>query len=503
MSLKKLYQKHKKVMIFLIILLIIIVALIITRGEELESKDLDGFANHLDREVPDLLAKYDIAGANIALIEDASLAWVGNYGYANREQRSPMSRDTIFRAESISKSLTAWAVMNLVEQGELSLDDPVEKYLSRWELGAGEFTSQDITIRRLLNHTSGLPFGIYSDFTVEESLPSLEDSLSGAAGAPPARPIKKPGSTFLYSNPGYGLLELLIEEVTGQDYADYMKEEILLPLGMKNSTFSWSEELKTEMATGYDLDNKSISPYREPVKAHGELHTTIEDLARFNLAGMFSEDESLARKVLEVESLRQMYNLEVETTGFYALASEGYGLGYLIEELSDSGPKAVFHGGEGTGFSSLNYKLPESRNGIVILVNDKSSWLFLADILGDWGKWQGVDSIGISQIFKLATYIIWSLIILLVFISLKQLWQLKNDLGSGKREFALLVRKELLLRLLKAGVAITLVLFWLIFAQDLLISFLPTLANKLNLAIWLFLFASLSSALFIKKKGER
>ncbi len=125
-----------------------------------------------------------------------------------------MAVDAICRAESISKSITAWGVMRLVEQGLVGLDDPVQQYLGDWKLPESEYSEQEVTIRRLLSHSAGMSLGtIGEEYTPQSNIPSLRDYLTHEA-----RLIREPGSGFLYSNPGFNLLELL----TGRDFAEYM-----------------------------------------------------------------------------------------------------------------------------------------------------------------------------------------------------------------------------------------------------------------------------------------
>ena len=127
-------------------------------------------------------------------------------------------------------------------------------------------------------------------------MPSLKESLT-----PSAKIFQEPGKGFSYSNVGYNLLELMIEEITGRDFAEYMKNEILHPLGMYHSDFEWSEKSLASAPLGYTLGGKPVSPYQYPEKASGGLISTAEDIARFCIAGMpdFSEQQVLARPTIE------------------------------------------------------------------------------------------------------------------------------------------------------------------------------------------------------------
>jgi len=156
------------------------------------------FTIYLEEEVPLLLKRYDIPGATIALIDNGEINVINAYGYANIEHEIPMVTDNIFRAESITKMFTAWGIMNLVESDIIDLDKPAEDYLTSWDFPDTEFDEREITIRKLLSHNAGLPFGIFNGYTIgDEDIPSLEESLSGKAGAPAAGPVVEPGGHLI------------------------------------------------------------------------------------------------------------------------------------------------------------------------------------------------------------------------------------------------------------------------------------------------------------------
>jgi CubicO group peptidase (beta-lactamase class C family)/membrane protease YdiL (CAAX protease family) len=225
---------------------------------------VDAFVAHMDRRVPQLMQQYDVPGLAVVLVHKGSPVWSGAYGYADVARQTVMTTDAVFRAESISKAVTAWGVLRLVESGRIRLDDDVRRYVV--DLMPDErHTAQPVTIRRLLNHNAGMPLGPVGppvQFAPGSSMPDLRSFL-----APYAHPVKEPGSGFMYSNVGFNLLELVGEEVTGRDFADYIRAEVLLPLGMRSSSFQWQAELQPGMATGYDLRNRAVPSYVYPARA--------------------------------------------------------------------------------------------------------------------------------------------------------------------------------------------------------------------------------------------
>ena len=177
--------------------------------------------------------------------------------------------------------------MNLVQEGKIDLDAPAEKYLTRWHLPDSKFNSEEVTIRRLLSHTAGLSLSGYPNWTFRDTLPTLEESLNGKTnGVGRVEIIIKPGSKYEYSGGGYTVLQLIIEEVTGQKFQDYMQEEILNPLGMTNSSFKIDEKILRASATEYDNFGEAIDFEIFTAQAAAGFHTTIEDFSRFVIASL-------------------------------------------------------------------------------------------------------------------------------------------------------------------------------------------------------------------------
>ena len=300
---------------------------------------VDAFSVHLDQRVPRLMNRYGVPGLSIAIVREGQLAWSGAYGYANLAQRRELTVEAIFRVGSISKSVTAWGVMRLVEQRLVGLDDPVQQYLKSWELPVSEKDRREITVRRLLSNSAGMPLGILGqEYAPQHEMPSLRDYLLREV-----RLVIQPGSGFIYSNVGFNLLELLVEEVSGQDFAAYMADEVLLPLGMHDSSFAWHDTIRTAMPSGYDLKGNTVPPYVYPVKAAGGLLAPVEDIARFVGAAMTGAS-FMDNGVLRRDSLRQLHTPQVNIPGLYGLVADAYGFGHFIEWLPD-GRRAVWHGG--------------------------------------------------------------------------------------------------------------------------------------------------------------
>jgi CubicO group peptidase (beta-lactamase class C family) len=416
------------------------------------------FAAFLDFRVPKLMGLYGIPGVSIALVRDGQIVYTAAYGDANQKFGQEMTVDMPMRVQSISKSVTAWAVLKLAEEGKLNLNDPAERYLKSWKLPASDYTTDGVTVKRLLCHTAGLPLGdVFTLYSPDEAMPSLKENLTHSAIL-----FQMPGKGFSYSNVGYNLLELIIEEVTGRDFAEYMKNEILYPLGMYHSDFEWSEDTLTSAPLGYTLDGKPIFPYRYPERASGGLIATVEDIARFCIAGManFSDQRVLARSTIE-----QLYFAQAENLGIYSAVFDAYGFGYYTERLSD-GKLAVSHGGQGTGWMSHFHAVPETGDAIVILTNSQRSWPFISSLLNGWARWCGFSPPGMTRIL-LGECFLWGLVGLTISITLCLIADIVRKIAEGNLSFTpmqqIVVKPS---RIFKIGISLSiLAILWWAFCQ--------------------------------------
>ena len=245
---------------------------------------LTSFTAYFDTHIPQMLKKYGIPGVSMAIVHQGELVWSGAYGYADIKGQRQMTVNTICRVESISKSVTAWGVMRLVEQGLVDLDAPVQQYLGDWQLPDSAFNSEGVTVRRLLSASAGMPLGTIGEaveYIPQSEMPSLPDFLTAEA-----RLIQEPGTAFMYSYAGFNLLELLIEKVTGRDFSAYMEDEILIPLGMSQASFQWNTAIANSLPMGYDLHSETVQPYVYPARASGGLFANVEDITRLVSAEM-------------------------------------------------------------------------------------------------------------------------------------------------------------------------------------------------------------------------
>jgi CubicO group peptidase (beta-lactamase class C family) len=348
---------------------------------------LDEFKAHMDERIPALMKLYGIPGCNIALVKDYEVVWTEGYGYADVASGRVLTVDTPMSVQSITKSVTAWGVMRLVEKGLIDLNAPVSQYLKSWQFPLSDYPTEKIKVRQLLSHTAGMPLGDFTNiYSPGEAMPSNRDVMTGEAVL-----MREPGTGFSYSNTGYNLLEILIEDVTGQSFSDYIRREVLLPLGMESAVFDIDTEANPYPPIGYNLKGEPVPVYLYPSKASGGLFATAHNIARFAASGMQENP------VLSTDTINRMYQPESRKIGIYGLVFDAYGFGHYIEKLPN-GMVSVSHGGQGNGIMTHLQAVSETGDAIVILTNSQRSWPLIAYVLSDWAQWRGFPSVGMGRI---------------------------------------------------------------------------------------------------------
>jgi CubicO group peptidase (beta-lactamase class C family) len=324
-----------------------------------------------------------VAGAAIVVLQGGGPVWTGAFGIADPERGLPVREDTLFRVESLSKPVTAWGAMRLVEMGLLDLDAPVTDCLRRWRPPEGTPT---LTMRQLLSHRAGVDLGDFTErYDPLEERPVLPDHLARDFAI-----IATPGTEFAYSDTGFNILELMIEDCTGEDFGAFIGREVLAPLGMTTATYEWPG---TGMAVGHDLRGRPVAAYTYPGRGSGGLLATAGDMARFAAASMAGGEQT----VLSAEGLAQLHRQVAPVDGLFGFAADGYALGHFTETVSD-GRHAVWHGGQGYGWMSHMHLVPDTGDGIVILSNSQRAWPLFAALLRDWSDNLGFAPAGMARV---------------------------------------------------------------------------------------------------------
>ncbi len=322
------------------------------------------------------IEKSSVGNLAMMLIEDGEIS--ETYYHSSGKA---VDENTIFPVASISKWATAVGVMKLVQSGQLDLDRPVEEYLTRWQLPNSEYDNRGVTIRRLLSHSAGLVDQLgYAGFGPDEKVQSLEESLTKAADAPWSDGVAavgyEPGSEYMYSGGSYTLLQLIIEEITGQSYVDYMATEVFSPLGMTQSTFSPDSLPDGDFAPVYKTDGRTRPMKRFTALAAASLYTSVSDLSKLMKAHLS------ANPVLSAETI----DLMAEPTS-YRGSVPVYGLGPHLYSQLDEGSQVIGHDGSGNDAINTAARVDLlSKDGIIILATGHES---IASILADeWLFWK-------------------------------------------------------------------------------------------------------------------
>jgi len=298
----------------------------------------------------------------------------------------PVDGDSRFQVASMSKWITAWGVMTLVEDGKLDLDKPVSVYLKRWKLPPSKFNNNGVTVRRLLSHTAGLTDGLgYAGFNPDVPVQSLEDSLTRAADASAGHDGRvrvgvEPGTEFLYSGGGYTLLQLIVEEVSGLSFSDYMKAAVLDPLSMTRSTFMLDDE--TDVAEFFDERGRSATSYRFTALAAASLYTTTADMTHFLQAHLRGGSGAApGRGVLRPDTVVEMRRPHGSQFGV-----DVWGLGTILFAPNKTGSFVIGHDGSNEPAINTAARLdPATGDGIVVL--ETGNPILATKIASEWVFW--------------------------------------------------------------------------------------------------------------------
>ena len=307
----------------------------------------------IDAYIKTEMRRQKIPGVSLAVIRKGKIELIKSYGLSNVEHQVPVKPETVFQSGSIGKQFTASAVMLLVEEGKLSLEDKIGKYLTE----APE-SWKDITVRHLLTHTSGM--GEYPpDLDLRRDL--TEDEYFKVIKSVPLN--NPPGAKWDYSNLGYVTLGILIHKVTGKFYGDFLAERIFKPLGMTATRVISEADIVPNRAAGYRLVNNElknqewVSPSTNST-ADGSLYFTILDLAKWD-AALYTD------RPLKQSTLAQIWTPASLNDG----TRKAYGFGWHTDQLHNR--RIVFHGGAWQGFKSFIVRFPDDKLSIIWFAN---SW---------------------------------------------------------------------------------------------------------------------------------
>lgn len=367
--------------------LLLALLLSFTISAQKETKEIEHFVSELDQKIPQLLNDFSVPGTAIAIIENGEIILQKGYGYANIDKGIKVTNTTGFNIGSISKTVAAWGVMKLVQEGKINLDAPAEKYLTRWHLPKSEFDSDKVTIRRLLSHTAGLSLHGYPGWSQKDDLPTIEESLDGKNNGPGrVEIIMEPGTKWKYSGGGFSILQLIIEEVTGQKFEDYMQAQILNPLGMTGSSYTIDEKILNATSFEHNGFGEVIDFELFTAQAAAGLHTTINDFTKFAQASLYANKKN-QQQILSASYLQQMMEPAPASNG-------NYGLGYGIESINGTSITLAGHGGANSGWHAFLRVNPVTNDGFIMVTNGGAGHNIYRQVYCDWIYWETGETMG-------------------------------------------------------------------------------------------------------------
>ncbi len=377
-------------MVFSIFLLFMVNAF---AAEQQYLKRIDGTkisTVQLDQTIRRLVAEAKVTGLNIAILNNNKVVYLNSYGFRNKEEQKPLTPDTIMYGASFTKAAFAYMTMQLVAEGAVDLDKPLDQYLAkplpqydRYQDLAGDERYKLITLRILLSHTVGFP-----NFRWINPDKKLDIKFT-------------PGTRYAYSGEGINLAQFVIEQVTQKSVGDLMRERVFQPLAMTRTSMTWRPDFAENLALGYDENEQALGhDQRSNVRAAGSMDTTLSDYAKFIAAVM--QNKGITKKLkntmvtsqIQIYSPRQFPTLLTETTDANRAIKLGYGLGWGVFETPHG--SAYFKEGHDDGWENHSVVFADKKIAIVLMANSSNGDKIFKEVLevaiGDsytpW-QWEG------------------------------------------------------------------------------------------------------------------
>lgn len=321
------------------------------------------------------MAHYRVPGVSIAVVDGGELAWARGFGVREAGTPDTVTSETRFQAASISKPVTVTGMLRLVDEGRLDLDTDVNTYLTSWQVPASPFTATEkVTLRRLASHSAGLTVHGFPGYAVDSARPSVVQVLDGVrpANTGPVRVDTVPGTRWRYSGGGTTVMQLLLSDVTGTPFTDFMATRVLAPLGMRQSSYAQplAREWEALAASGHRADGSMVPGHWHvyPEQAAAGLWTTPSDLMRWAL-GIDAARRGVPGAILTQTTAQEMLRVQSGT----------FGLG---PELTNAGDSLRFsHGGSNEGYRAEVVFFPATGQGAAVMTNGDNGTALITEVL--------------------------------------------------------------------------------------------------------------------------
>lgn len=317
----------------------------------------------------DRMKHHNVTGVSIAIVHNFEIDWVKGYGWADVSEKRPVTEKTLFQAASISKSLNGVGVMKLVQDGKIDLNTDINQYLTSWKFPYDTVShGKPITIAALLSHTAGLTIHGFPGYARGDSLPTVQQILDGQrpANTEAVRSFTEPGLHVVYSGGGTTITQMIVTDVTGRKYDEYMQEVVLNPMGMKESSYRQPPTGldSTLLATGYKADGTPVKGkyHIYPEQAPAGLWTNPSDLCRYIIETALSYNGK-SQKVLTPEFTKLRLTPVMEDAGLGVFVSRKDSVLYFM------------HSGGNEGFTCYYVGDAVNGNGMVIMTNSDNGSL--------------------------------------------------------------------------------------------------------------------------------
>jgi CubicO group peptidase (beta-lactamase class C family) len=329
------------------------------------STDEDLFAAVRER-IEGLLSEGEIPSLAVAVAREGELIWEEGFGLADRERNTPATENTVYPLGSLSQPLTATGLMVLVEQGLVDLDRPINEYLGDDKLRAWVGDVTNATVRRVATHTAGLPRHEHAFYEDESVQPMPVDRTVLLYG----NLVDPPGERWQPSGLGYGMLARMIERVSGENLADFMREEVFVPLGMTRTSVDLISATEENLATPYGPDLLPFPRWEFDMPGYAGMYSSAHDLIRFAMFHLKNQRADM-EAIINEGTIDEM-QLPTADRGQAGDRSLGHGIGWKTVEW-ENGLRVVAYGGQWTQTSTQLALVPESNIGVVVLANTNSA----------------------------------------------------------------------------------------------------------------------------------
>jgi CubicO group peptidase (beta-lactamase class C family) len=320
----------------------------------------------------EIVARWGIPGLAVGAVAGGEMVYAHGFGVQSLATRQPVTLDSVFCVQSVSKCFVATAVMQLAERGRIDLDAPLVRYLPYFQMD--DARCRQITIRQMLSHTSGMPDLDESEYDELVVHPEWDEGAAErfVRGLRSRQLLAEPGERFSYSNIAYNVLGDMIAKVAGQPFEVYMREQVLIPSGMADSTFLVTDIAAERLAWPHvrtpALRVNPIYPYHRADAPASFLHSTVVDMCHWAITCL-QRGNGLGQRILSPAGYDVMWTPAAARSsrpGLYESMGLGWNLGHV------DGVKTASHGGAGFGGTAFLLLLPQQERAAIVLCNEES-----------------------------------------------------------------------------------------------------------------------------------